>query len=60
MEPHLPVPYRKGNKIVKEYRKPFTDSIGNKSTEVYVDFLDKKGQVQEGYLLRVERRSGNS
>jgi len=53
-QPYKPVPYREGNKVLRIYDVPFVDSVGNKALVTKCDFLDKKGNTNEGYDLRVK------
>lgn len=53
MKPYKPVPYRDGYKILKHYEVEETDSMGFKRLLKCCDFLDKKGKLNEKYILQV-------
>lgn len=55
-EPHRPVPFRKGNKVVRVYEEPFVCQAGNEATVTKADFIDKKGKKVVGYWLYVKWR----
>jgi hypothetical protein len=55
MTPYYPVPFRPGNKVIKQYEESFVDPVGNHSIVVYVDFKDKDGKMHERHILRVKR-----
>ena len=56
MKPHYPLPYRKEdnvyNTVVNTYTELFWDTIGNMAEVTYVDYIDKKGKLNEHYPLR--------
>ena len=56
-EQYIPVPYRPGNKVLKKYEVPFVDRAGNKATVVLIDYIDKKGKLNEGYTFCVKWES---
>ena len=51
--PYYPVPFRKPNKCVKTYEKPFDDGFGNTATITYADYMDKKGKLITGFVLYI-------
>lgn len=51
---YTPIPFRKPNKIVDKYEKPFVDDVGNKAMITYVDYIDKKKRLVEGYVMYVK------
>jgi hypothetical protein len=52
--PYKPLPFRDGNKIVKKYTERFEDRVGNTGTYTKVDYYDKKGKLNDGYVLYVK------
>ena len=54
MKKYTPLPFREGNKILKEYEENFIDEVGNKAILSKVDFMDKKNKLNESYTLRVK------
>lgn len=55
MEIYKPIPYREGNKIIKDlyYEIGETKSRGWKYKQFYVDYIDKRGKFIK-FPLRVE------
>ena len=51
---YLPVPFRKGCKVLRKYTEPFEDRVGNKATLTLVDYIDKKQHTMIGYVLTVK------
>lgn len=51
--PHIIEPFRAGNTIIRKYEEFFEDKVGNSSINTYVDFKDKKGKLNERFLLYV-------
>lgn len=51
--PHIIEPFRHGNTIIRKYEEFFEDEVGNSSINTYVDFKDKKGKINERFLLYV-------
>ena len=58
-EPYIPIPYRKGNKFLKKYENPFVDRAGNRAMITYMDYIDKKGKLVEGYVFCVKWENNN-
>lgn len=54
--PYRPLPFRDGNKVVERYTEPFTDRIGNEAEITYVDYLDKKGKLNERFVMYIKWR----
>lgn len=54
MEPYLPIPFRAGNKIVRQYTERQVDSNFNSSLVTLVDWKDNKGKLHEGHTLFVK------
>lgn len=54
--PYYPLPYRKGNKVIRKYEEPFEDSAGNKADITYVDYEDKKGKLVQRFCLYIKWR----
>lgn len=52
--PYVPIPFRKPNKFVRKYDKPFIDGVGNKAIITYVDYTDKKKNLIEGYVMYIK------
>lgn len=53
MKAYKPLPYRKGNTIIRHYEKNEVDEMGNKFLVKYCDYTNKKGEMKEGYALQV-------
>lgn len=53
-EPYIPIPYRKGNKFLKKYEKPFVDRVGNRAMITCIDYIDKKGKLVEEYVFCIK------
>jgi len=57
-KPHLPTPFREGNKIMDQWQEPFITSIGNKGIYTKVDYSvnvgTKKEKIIKNYILRVK------
>ena len=57
-KPHLPTPFREGNKIMDQWQEPFIDPVGNKGIYTKVDYLvnvgTKKEKMIKNYILRVK------
>lgn len=51
---HKPVPFRKGCRVLRQYDEPYEAKGGFTGTATYVDFLDKKGKLNERYFLRIK------
>ncbi len=51
--PHIIEPFKSGNTIVNKYEEFFEDNVGNAAIKTYVDFKDKKGKLNERFLLYV-------
>ncbi len=54
--PHIPLPYKNTNKVIKEYILPFKDNVGNYADITYIDFLDKKKKLVKGYVMFIKWR----
>lgn len=54
IKPFHPIPYKNGNKVVRSYTEDFTDKVGNKANITYVDFKDKKGRLNERFVMFVK------
>lgn len=52
--PHIIEPFKAGNTVIRRYEEEFTDEIGNIAIKTYVDFKDKKGKLNERFLLYVK------
>ena len=50
---YTPIPYRNPNKVVKIYKEFYTDGK-NESIITYVDYIDKKNRLIEGYVMFVK------
>lgn len=50
---HIIEPFKSGNTIIRRYEEWFEDIVGNTSVSTYVDFTDKKGKLNERFLLYV-------
>lgn len=48
-KPYIPVPFRPGNAIVREYEEEYDDRILHR-----IDYRNRKGQLKEGFVMRVE------
>ncbi len=53
VNPHIIEPFKSGNTIIRRYEEWFEDIVGNTSVSTYVDFKDKKGKLNERFLLYV-------
>ncbi len=53
VNPHIIEPFKSGNTIIRRYEEWFEDIVGNTSVSTYVDFTDKKGKLNERFLLYV-------
>ena len=51
---YKPIPYKPKCRIVKDYWNVFTDRSGNRANLHKVDYIDKKGKLQEGFVLQVK------
>ncbi|WP_415913316.1 hypothetical protein [Neptuniibacter sp. QD37_11] len=49
-----PVPFREGNTVLRTYETPFTDRAGHQATLTLVDYTDRKGKENVGFVLRVK------
>lgn len=54
MNKYTPIPFRKGNKLLRKYIEPFVDCVGNKAMITYCDYIDKKGKTILRYTLYVK------
>lgn len=53
---YRPLPYREGNKVIKTYVEYFVDRVGNEADITYVDYLDKKGKLNEKFVMYIKWR----
>lgn len=51
---YRPLPFRPGNKIIRQYIEHFDDGAGHFARVTKIDFTDKKGRQQDPYTLFVE------
>lgn len=51
--PHIPYYKADGNTVVREWEEEFEDRMGNKATITKVEFLTKKGKLNET-VIRVK------
>lgn len=54
VEPFIPLPFRKGCKIIKKYEEDFVDAVGNEAVITYCDFIDQKNKLQERFTLYIK------
>jgi hypothetical protein len=45
--PHVPYYMADGNRVVHEWKEEFVDRAGNKATITKVEFITKKGKLNE-------------
>ena len=50
---YIPIPFRVGTKNHKQYEVLFDDKHGHSATLTLIDYVDKKGNSVDGYILRV-------
>jgi len=51
---YRPVPFRPGNKVVKQYTVDFIDKAGNMAEITKIDYMDKKKKIVEGFVMYVK------
>ena len=54
MKVYQPLPYRKPNKVIKEYNENYKCKAGNTGVATYVDYIDSKGKLIKKYFLRIK------
>lgn len=48
--PHIPYYLADGNTLVKKWKEEYTDRLGNEATLTKVEFLTKKGKLNEAVV----------
>lgn len=51
--PHIPYYLADGNVVLKKWKEPFIDRMGNKAELTKVEVLTKKGKVVE-YVIQIK------
>jgi len=54
IKPYTPIPYRKGNTLLRNYKEGFIDKVGNRAIINYVDFKDSKGRIVLNYVMQIK------
>lgn len=60
MKNYKPFPYRDGYKILKHYDVEEKDEMGFKRLLKCCDFIDKKGKLNEGYIVQVIQKGNDN
>lgn len=50
--PHIPYYLAEGNVLLRKWKEPFVDRVGNSATLTKVEVLTKKGKLVE-YIIQV-------
>jgi hypothetical protein len=53
LKPYTPLPYRQGNKVIREYKERFDDGAGHTGSCNLVDYITSKGKLIEGFTMQV-------